>query len=169
MRLPDPNTVADRIRSSPIFYPFFKDAVGAIDGSHLFVDAPLEAKARFRDRKGNISQNVLAACDFDMNFVYVLTGWEGSASDSHLYEQAVQSGLDVPAGKYYLADAGFASCDSLLVPYRNVRYHLREWAVPNSQKYVKSDRFICPPLNSCIGPRTRKNCSTFATLNCAMW
>lgn len=33
----------------------------------------------------------------------------------------------IPEGKFYLADAGFASCDTLLVPYRGVRYHLAEW------------------------------------------
>jgi hypothetical protein len=33
----------------------------------------------------------------------------------------------IPAGKYYLADAGFALCDTLLVPYRGVWYHLAEW------------------------------------------
>ena len=33
----------------------------------------------------------------------------------------------IPQGKFYLADAGFAHCDALLVPYRGVRYHLAEW------------------------------------------
>lgn len=33
----------------------------------------------------------------------------------------------IPRGKYYLADAGFAVCDTLLVPYRSIRYHLAEW------------------------------------------
>jgi hypothetical protein len=28
---------------------------------------------------------------------------------------------------YYLADAGFTSSDVLLIPYRNVQYHLLEW------------------------------------------
>ncbi len=27
-------------------------------------------------RKGHLTQNVLAVCDFDMEFVYILTGWE---------------------------------------------------------------------------------------------
>ena len=37
--------------------------------------------------------------------------------------------LTIPHGKFYLADAGFPSCDSLMVPYRGVRYHLKEWAL----------------------------------------
>ena len=43
----------------------------------------------FRDRHGNISQNVLAACNFDLEFMYVLAGWEGSAHDSKLLNDAL--------------------------------------------------------------------------------
>lgn len=75
---------------------------------------------------------MLAICDFSMFFVYVLVGWEGSVADSSLYEHAQRhGGLRIPEGKYWIADAGFASCDTLLVPYRNVRYHLREWQIGN--------------------------------------
>ena len=47
--------------------------------------------------------------------------------DAKVYKNALLDGLDIPEGKYYLADAGFPSCDQLLIPYRVVRYHL---AVP---------------------------------------
>jgi hypothetical protein len=74
-----------------------------------------------------LTQNCLAACSFDLRFTYVLSGWEGSAHDSTLFHDARINDLYIPNGKYYLADAGFASVDALLVPYRNVRYHLAEW------------------------------------------
>ena len=56
----------------------------------------------FRDRHGNISQNVLAACNFDLEFMYVLAGWERSAHDSKLLNDALsrRNGLKVPQGKY---------------------------------------------------------------------
>jgi hypothetical protein len=44
-----------------------------------------------------------------------------------MYASARLVDLTIPDGKYYLADAGFVICDSLLVPYRGVRYHLAEW------------------------------------------
>ena len=44
-------------------------------------------------------------------------------------------GFDIPPGKYNLADAGFPSCNELLIPYRNVRYHLAEWGRANA-RYV---------------------------------
>ncbi|PPQ85132.1 hypothetical protein CVT26_004388 [Gymnopilus dilepis] len=143
IKLPNPDNVFERILKDPKFI-FFKDTIGAIDGSHLFVKPPSLTQGRWRDRNGNLTQNMLAACDFLMFFVFVLVGWEGSAADSHLYQVALaSSGLTVPEGKYYLADAGFASCDSLLVPYRNVRYHLLH--------------------------RTRKNFLTFVMHNFGTW
>ncbi|KAF6176507.1 hypothetical protein GIB67_007890 [Kingdonia uniflora] len=32
----------------------------------------------------------------------------------------------IPAGKFYLGDVGFANVLGFLVPYRGVRYHLKE-------------------------------------------
>lgn len=83
--------------------------------------------AAYRDRKGQLSTNVLAACTFDLRFCYLLVGWEGSATDSRIFKDAREHGFAIPPGKFYLADAGFPSCDTLLVPYRGVRYHLKEW------------------------------------------
>ena len=62
-----------------------------------------------------------------MHFVYTLCGWEGAAADARVYEDAVSHDLNIPASKYYLADAGFPLCDQLLIPYRGVHYHLKEW------------------------------------------
>lgn len=111
---------------NPIFYPYFKDIVGAIDGTHIKAHVAADSIAPFRNRKGDISQNVMAACTFDMYFCFVLAGWEGSAHDGRVLNDALMKGFDVPAGKYYLADAGYALKKGFLVPYRGVRYHLRE-------------------------------------------
>ena len=62
-----------------------------------------------------------------MKFTYALTGWEGSASDAQIWGSAVATDLIIPPGTYLLADAGFLSCQELLVPYCGVRYHLAEW------------------------------------------
>lgn len=135
IRLPDATTpLSPIIRNNPKFYPFFKHAKGAIDGTHIPAHVLAEIRARYRDRSGNITHNLLAACTFEMLFCYLLVGWEGSASDSYLFEIARSTSFAVPEGCYYLADAGFPSCDVLLVPYRGVRYHLREWGAAN-QRY----------------------------------
>ena len=119
------------IEQNPKLYPFLKDCLGALDGTHIYASVPAEDRARFRNRKGFISQNVLAVCDFNMIFVYVVTGWEGSAADSVVLEDARLNDFRIPSGKFYLGDAGFPLSDSVLVPYRGVRYHLREWGAAN--------------------------------------
>lgn len=86
-----------------------------------------------RDRKGSLSQNVLAITNFRFRFVYVLLGWDGSQTDSFIYSDAHVNDLPIPAGYYYLGDAGFPQCPQVLIPYCGVRYHLREWAAGNSK------------------------------------
>jgi hypothetical protein len=119
--------VLPQIRNNPKFWPYFKDALAAIDGSHIHSAPPASERAFCRNRKGFISQNCLFACSFDLKFVYSFTGWEGSATDARVYEDALTKDLHIPDGKYYLADAGFPTCKKLLIPYRGSRYHLAEW------------------------------------------
>lgn len=135
VKLPPSDQVPDEIIENPIFYPFFKDCLGALDGTHINAHVPVQDLARYRNRKGGITQNVLMACTFDLRFSYVLAGWEGSAHDGRVFEDARRRDFAIPPGKYYLGDAGFSSCSTLLVPYRGVRYHLKEWGAAG-QKYV---------------------------------
>ena len=59
----------------------FSDCIGAIDGTHFKIHLK-GLPVAWRNRKGYYLQNVLAACDFDGNFLYVLARWEGSIHDS---------------------------------------------------------------------------------------
>ncbi|KAL4356514.1 hypothetical protein AHAS_Ahas09G0094300 [Arachis hypogaea] len=63
-------------------WKWFKGCLGALDGTYIDVTVPKSDKSRYRTRKSRISTNVLGVCNRNMNFVYVLSGWEGSASDS---------------------------------------------------------------------------------------
>jgi hypothetical protein len=51
---------------------------------------------------------------------YMLSGFQGSAADTRVYHVARLTDFTIPPGKLYLADAGFAACDELLVPYHDV-------------------------------------------------
>lgn len=128
IRLPNSSTIHPEIHLNDKFYPYFKDCVGAIDGVHIPASIPLDQQASFRNRKGFISQNVLAACSFNHRFLYVMAGWEGSAHDGKVLQDALEKDFIVPDGKYYLADAGYGLTPKFLVPYRGIRYHLKEWA-----------------------------------------
>ena len=115
------------IFSNPKFNPFFENAIDAIDGTHFISSGTAEERAIARDRKGLVTQNCLAACNFDHNFTYISTGWEGSVSDSTMYIDSRTTDLKVQPGKYYLADAGFPLASALLTFYWGVWYHLAEW------------------------------------------
>uniref|UniRef100_A0A2N9GSH5 DDE Tnp4 domain-containing protein n=1 Tax=Fagus sylvatica TaxID=28930 RepID=A0A2N9GSH5_FAGSY len=129
VRLPDNETHPD-IRNNRRFYPYFKDCIGVIDGTHIRASVPIEIQGRFRGRKDGTTQNVLAAITFDLKFCYVLAGWEGSAHDSRVLDDALHrsNGLKIPEGKYYLGDAGYGNRIGILSPYRKVRYHLQEFS-----------------------------------------
>ncbi|KAK9989287.1 hypothetical protein SO802_029526 [Lithocarpus litseifolius] len=129
IRLPSENT-PPKIWDSKRFYPFLKDCVGAIDGTHVRASVPPEIQERFRGHKDGTTQNVLAAISFDLKFTYVLAGWEDSAHDSRVLNHAFArpGGFSIPEGKYYLVDVGYGNKNGILSPYRSVRYHLKEFS-----------------------------------------
>ncbi|XP_075096191.1 uncharacterized protein LOC142174308 [Nicotiana tabacum] len=106
------------------------DCIGTIDGTHIRVKVSQREAPRYRGRKDYPTQNVLAACTFNLKFTYVLAGWEGTASDSRIMKEALnrQAPLKLPEGKYYLVDAGLMLRSGLIMPYRGERYHLKEYS-----------------------------------------
>ena len=61
----------------------------------------------------------------------MFSSWEGSASDSTMFHDTCVMDQPIPPGRYYLADAGFPTCASLVIPIRGRRYHLQEWGHAN--------------------------------------
>uniref|UniRef100_A0A803L9I9 Nuclease HARBI1 n=2 Tax=Chenopodium quinoa TaxID=63459 RepID=A0A803L9I9_CHEQI len=127
---PDGTSILSEIMNNNRFYPYFKDCIGAIDGTHVRVKVSNSNAPRYRVRKNWLTQNVLAACTFDLKFTYVLPGWEGTTSDSRIIKDELnrEYRLHTFEGKYYLVDAGFMLTGALLTPYRGVRYHLKEYS-----------------------------------------
>ncbi|XP_065628512.1 uncharacterized protein LOC112016895 isoform X1 [Quercus suber] len=82
--------VPTKIQDHPIYWPHFKDCIGAIDGTHVVAIVPTEKSIPYFGRKGYPTQNVMAACDFDMLFTFVLPGWEGAAHDTHIFLDAIR-------------------------------------------------------------------------------
>jgi len=76
-----------------------------------------------------------------MTFQYVLAGWEGSAHDSRVLQDARNKGLPFVLGKFHLGDAGYALTMRCLVPYRGVRYHLKEWIAGGRTPVNKEELF----------------------------
>ncbi|KAG8370064.1 hypothetical protein BUALT_Bualt14G0078800 [Buddleja alternifolia] len=112
-------------------WKFFKGCLGALDGTYIKVKVNESDKGRYRTRNGDIAVNVMVVCDINQNFIYLLTGWEGSAADCRVLRDAINRphGLKVPHGNYYLCDNGYANGDGFLTPYKGVWYHLDEWGL----------------------------------------
>ena len=58
-------------------------------------------------------------------------GWEGSASNAQVYNDAHSKDLHIPDRKYYLANEEFPMGQQLLIPYCGSWYHLAEWGCAN--------------------------------------
>ena len=83
---PNPNIPGHNRRLRRVF----KGAVGALDGTLIHVVVPAKKQDLYRSRgKGDCYQNVLAICDFNMIFTFVVTGWEGEVHDSRILSEAV--------------------------------------------------------------------------------
>jgi len=119
----------------------FGDNRGAIDGTHVLAHVPASQRAAYRNRKGEISQNVLAGCSLDMYFFYVCPGWEGSANDARVLENAELNGFPREENALYLADAGYGLRRGFLTPYRTVRYHLGEQSFARLHPQIKEELF----------------------------
>ena len=131
-----------RIADDEKYFPYFQDCIGALDGTHVDAFIQSEAQPPYRNRKGDLTQNVLGVCTFDLQFSFVYAGWEGSAHDTRVLDDAFLRGeFSVPPGKYYLGDAGYPNKAPCLTPYRGVRYHLREQALASQRPSNSKELF----------------------------
>ena len=115
------------IAENPDYEPF-EDCIGALDGIFIPVSGtPKKVQDPWRNRHGVISQNVLAAVNFNYEFINVLAGWEGCASDVQVFNSAISKGqLKIPEKKYFLADPAYQLQKGLMIPFRGARYDPKE-------------------------------------------
>ncbi|XP_059636134.1 uncharacterized protein LOC132278356 [Cornus florida] len=128
---PDFSEVPNHIKKNKKYHPFFRHCVGAIDGTHVHANVPVDQQIPFHGRKGDTTQNVMVVCDFNMMFTYVVAGWKGSANDSKILNKTINN-EDLhfpmpPDGKYYLVDSGYANQPGFLAPYKGQQHHFQEY------------------------------------------
>jgi hypothetical protein len=98
-------------------------------------------QSNYRSQKGMIAQNIMAAVNFNFEFVFVLAGGEGSAHDTRVFTNATSKSLNIPGNKYFLADAGYGLRKGLMTPYQAVWYHLKEQAAAGLRPETKKELY----------------------------
>lgn len=72
-------------------------------------------------------QNILAVYNFKMHFCYIFLEWKGFTYDNRVFKDAIdKKGFVIPDRKYWLRDTGYSNSDHLLMPYKKLKYHLKE-------------------------------------------
>ncbi|XP_043698620.1 putative nuclease HARBI1 [Telopea speciosissima] len=121
-----------QIKSNQKYYPFFANCIGAIDGTHISASIPLAKQVPYiSSRKNKVTQNVCAACSFDMCFTFIWAGWEGSAHDNRILWEAINTPRlkfpHPPPGKHYLVDSEYTHMPGYMAPFKNVQYHQHDF------------------------------------------
>ncbi|CAN1140409.1 hypothetical protein LINPERPRIM_LOCUS24813 [Linum perenne] len=77
-----------------------QNCLGALDGTLITLRVPKESQKWYRTHKGTLAMNVLGVCNSDVEFIYTLAGWEGSAHDGRVLRDALirPNGLKVSKG-----------------------------------------------------------------------
>ncbi|GKC60151.1 hypothetical protein Tco_1087749 [Tanacetum coccineum] len=119
---PNPNIPGNNRRERRMF----KGAVGALDGTLIHASVSSHKQNVYRGRgRGDCYHNVLAICDFNMIFTYIVAGWEGTAHDARILNEALDDLIYEfpipPSDKYYLCDAAYRHTRGFMASYRNVR------------------------------------------------
>ncbi|PLW54637.1 hypothetical protein PCANC_05336 [Puccinia coronata f. sp. avenae] len=114
----------NKIAKNPKYKPF-KNCLGALDGVFIPATVPVADQSPWRSRKNIIAQNVLAAINFNFEFVFVLAT---SAHNTRVFNDSTTKGLNITGKKYFLANAGYGMRQGLMTPFQGVRYHLKEQA-----------------------------------------
>jgi hypothetical protein len=68
----------------------FWQCLEGLDGCHIHVFVNVADKGGYRNKKQDINTNMLSVVDWNVEFLYVLPGLEGSASDSRALKDAMR-------------------------------------------------------------------------------
>ncbi|KAK3221417.1 hypothetical protein Dsin_008442 [Dipteronia sinensis] len=90
-----------KIKDDNRYWPYFKDCIGTIDGTHVPVVMLVSKQIPYIGRKGSPTQSIMDACDFNMCFTFAWARWEG---------------------KYYLVDTGYPQMKGYLGLYKDQEF-----------------------------------------------
>ena len=131
----------------------FKNCVGIIDGTLLFLDnKPTENGEDYMTRKGGYAVNCLITCDDNARILNFVCGWCGSIHDNRVWLNSAlfkkREVLFLPQ-EYLLGDSAFTNCPNMVTTYK--RTHGESQL--NSEKEFFNRKVATPRIKSehCIG------------------
>lgn len=108
---PQFNTVPGHIRTSNQYYPYFRNCVDAIDDTHVMTHLSADRVIPYIGRKNFATKNIITAYLFDLQFIYVMAGWEDTAHDSRIFNSVINDkNSNFPhhsPEQHYLVDSGY--------------------------------------------------------------
>jgi hypothetical protein len=113
----------------------FPQCVGAMDGKHVVIEAPILSGTEFYNYKGTFSIVLFAIVDANYNFIYVNVGCQGRLSDGGVFkstgfkklmenstlnlpEKSALPGGDKLSPYVFVADDAFPLSPNIMKPYR---------------------------------------------------
>lgn len=103
----------------------FPNVIGAIDGTHIRIRAPVEDANSYINRKGFHSLNVQVICDSRGLFTHCYAGQVGSVHDTRVFRNSpVARFLEFPENyfpnnSHIIGDAAYSIHPHVMVPFRN--------------------------------------------------
>ncbi|XP_058877978.1 putative nuclease HARBI1 [Acipenser ruthenus] len=118
---PVESTVLNRMKSDFFSIAGFPNVVGAVDGTHVKIQAPSADEHLYVNRKGYHSIHVQMICDANLSIINCVARWPGSSHDSRILRQSVVheafEGGAIPG--ILLGDSGYQLKPWLLTPFIN--------------------------------------------------
>lgn len=103
----------------------FPSVIGAIDGTHIKIRAPVKDPNSYINRKGFHSINVQVVCDSRGLFTHCYAGQPGSVHDARVFRNSpVAPFLELaeeyfPNNSHLIGDAAYGIHPHMMVPFRN--------------------------------------------------
>lgn len=135
----------------------FPNIIGAIDGSHIRIDKPVEDPDSYINRKQYFSIHVQGTVNHDMKFIDVFIGYPGSVHDARVLKNStLYNDLHNLCGDnyYLLGDSAYPCLKQLIVPYKD-NGHLTRAQRSFNQK-LSSCRVVIENAFGCLKQRFRQ-------------